>query len=142
MTENAHANVGELQESSNKETHNKMVAGCLTNNLGNTMTMSLYDFIASFVEKNTLVRLWKKIERGNELILMEETQEDGTPRECCMEWQILSNQCSHAQYINCRVLGVTDIICDKDREAVNIVIDPDDKVSDYRFDEEHDFCRG
>ena len=49
MTENAHANVGELQESSNKETHNKMVAGCLTNNLGNTMTMLLYDFISSFV---------------------------------------------------------------------------------------------
>ena len=140
MTENIHVNAGEITDIPKKE----FIAGRIIraeDDCGKRQC-SLYEFISSFVQRNTLVRLWKKIERGNELILMEETQEDGTPRECCMEWQILSNQCSHAQYINCRVLGVTDIICDKDREAVNIVIDPDDKVSDYRFYEEHDFCRG
>ena len=142
MTENTHVNVGEISDIPKKE----FIAGSIIraeDDCGKRQC-SLYEFISSFVQRNTLVRLWKEDEYAYtyKMILMEEKHEDGTPRECCMEWEILSNRCSHAKYINCNVLGVTDIICDNNREAVNIVIDPDDKVSHYRFYEEHDFCRG
>lgn len=84
------------------------------------LRIPLYLFISSFVCHNTIVRLWKPCEdnHGHEMILTE------TGKETCMEWQILNGEC-HKKYADCYVVGVTDIVCEHDNEAVNIVIDVD-----------------
>ena len=77
--------------------------------------LTLASFIETFVEHNTVVRIWVRDGNGRKLI----PTEDG--RQTCMEWEIL-NGTYHRPYADCYVLGVTDILCEHDREAVNIVI--------------------
>lgn len=80
--------------------------------------MPLRYFIGRFIIHNTVVRLWKPRAdiHGHEMLLTE----DG--KETCMEWQILNGQC-HKKYVDCHVIGVTDIVCEHDGEVVNIVVD-------------------
>ena len=80
------------------------------------LKMTLKTFINFFVCHNTLVRLWKPYNGRHKMLLTE------NGKETCMEWQILNGKC-HKKYADCYVIGVTDIVCEKDTEAVNIVID-------------------
>lgn len=78
--------------------------------------MKLGEFIDEFVMENTLVRLWKLVDDskpyGEKIML--------TQKRCLMAWEIAGNT---ALAIVPNVLFVCDIVCDKDKEAVNIVID-------------------
>lgn len=78
--------------------------------------MKLYEFVDKFICKNTLIRLWKPIKGGHEMI-----HKNGN--SVCMEWELLKNSVWQSEYNNCEVVGVTDIgVDDFYREAVNIVI--------------------
>lgn len=79
--------------------------------------MNLNDFIKKFICKNTLVRLWKPIVGGHEMIAKDDN--------CvCMEWQLLNDSVWQSEYGDYQVIGVTDIVVDDFyKEAVNIVID-------------------
>lgn len=83
--------------------------------------MILEDFVKQFICKNTIIRLWYPCHRGHEMIC--EDLED----EICMEWQLLGGFCWQSKYLDCRVIGVTDIVVeDSYPEAVNIVLNPAD----------------
>lgn len=80
--------------------------------------MKLAEFIDEFVAKNTLVRLWKPIDAskpyGDKIML--------TQKRCLMEWEILEIP---QLAVVTEMVFVTDIFCEKDREAVNIVVQTD-----------------
>lgn len=79
--------------------------------------MSLYDFVTSFVCKNTLIRLWKPVKGGHEMLVSKDNS-------VCMEWQLVKNEVWQSKYNDCMVIGVKDIVVDDSyKEAVNIVID-------------------
>lgn len=70
--------------------------------------MKLHDFIENYIGKNTLIKLWKNI--------------DKTSREQIagpiMEWEILKiPELSDIEFV-----CITDILCESSKEAVNIVI--------------------
>ena len=86
--------------------------------------MKLRDFISSFVCNNSLVRLWKPIKGGHEMIYKKDESKPGNIDDVCMEWEILKNECWQSEYGNCRVIGVKDICVDGFyREAINIVVE-------------------
>jgi len=73
--------------------------------------MKLKNFIKKYVEKNTMIRLWYKINGGSHELVSENYIE--------MEHQIVLGD-----YKNHNVIGVTDILCKGNYvEAVNIVIE-------------------
>lgn len=79
--------------------------------------MKLIEFIEKNICKNSLIRLWKPIECGHEMI----TEDD---RKVSMEWEVLRNESWMNKYSNCNVIGVKDIYVDDFyRETINIVID-------------------
>lgn len=84
--------------------------------------MNLHEFIEKYIAKNTIVRLWKpEIKEktyGSKLLL---TEEKGV-----MEWKVLDI----AELKDIPVIHITDIVCDRNKEAVNIVIDTDLKRED------------
>lgn len=79
--------------------------------------MELWEFIERYVYKNTILRIWSENEDGTKQLLWDGHQ------EWCMEWQILNNECYQSKYKFCRIIGVTDILCDTCCEAVNLVIE-------------------
>lgn len=83
--------------------------------------MKLGEFIENFVAKNTLVRLWKPIDKdkpyGDKVMLSHKP---------VMEWEIQRIGKLAAE----RVIFVTDIFCKECREAVNIVIQTDYTTED------------
>lgn len=80
--------------------------------------MTLKEFIENFVCHNSLIKLWKPIKGGHELLVENE-------ETVCMEWQIIKgSDIWQNKYADVTVIGVTDILCDDHyREAINIVID-------------------
>lgn len=78
--------------------------------------MKLKEFIEKFVCANTIVRLWKPIKGGHKMLGRD------TDEHICMEWELLKGSVWQSNYLDCEVEGVTDIITDSCREAVNIVI--------------------
>lgn len=78
------------------------------------MTLDL--FIKSFVCHNTLIRLWVEDGVGHKMLVSDDGKEVG------MEWQIIRGEGWQAKYSNHLVIGVTDIMCETHKEAVNIVI--------------------
>ena len=70
--------------------------------------MKLHDFIKNYIDKNTLIKLWKNL--------------DKTSREQIagpiMEWEILKIP----ELSNVEFVCVTDILCESCKEAVNIVV--------------------
>jgi hypothetical protein len=72
--------------------------------------MRLAEFIEKFISCNTLIRLWKPIEHGAKEMLT-----DGA----IMEWQ--AKEIELLKEIP--VIHITDIMCERDWEAVNIVLD-------------------
>lgn len=77
--------------------------------------MKLREFIERFVIRNTVVRLWYEIKSGHKML------HDGE-KEVSMEWEVLDGKSFLSKYLENIVVGVTDIVCDEYREAVNIVI--------------------
>ena len=74
--------------------------------------MKLHDFIEKFIARNTTIRLWKNIDSTSRLMLTD---------EAVMEWETLRIK----ELSNAEVICITDIVCERDREAVNIVVDTD-----------------
>lgn len=76
--------------------------------------MYLYEFIKTYIARNTLVRLWKPIDTnkhyGDKIMLT---------NEAVMEWEIVNIP----QLQDIPVIHITDIVCDTSKEAVNIVVD-------------------
>lgn len=79
-------------------------------------TMTLKEFISSFVCKNTLIRLWIKHLGGHRMLV------HPSGKEVCMEWAILDGSGWSSVFSDWKVIGVTDILCDSYMEAINIVI--------------------
>lgn len=86
--------------------------------------MYLHEFIKTYIAKNTLVRLWKSIDS-------EKNYEDKVmlTDEAVMEWEIANIPLLH----DIPVIYITDIVCDTEKEAVNIVVEttyePEDVIS-------------
>lgn len=78
--------------------------------------MTLKEFIEKWVCKNTLIRLWVQGGSGHRMLT------HPTGKEVGMEWAALDGSSWQAKYTECEVIGVTDILCETYREAVNIVI--------------------
>ena len=74
--------------------------------------MTLHDFIEKFIARNTMIRLWKNIDNSSRLMLTD---------EAVMEWEALRIK----ELSDIEVIYITDILCERDREAVNIVVDTD-----------------
>ena len=74
--------------------------------------MTLHDFIEKFIARNTMIRLWKNIDNSSRLMLT---------NEAVMEWEALRIK----ELSDIEVIYITDILCERDREAVNIVVDTD-----------------
>jgi len=70
-------------------------------------SITLNDFIGYFVEPNTMIRLWKKVKGGHELI-----------EDVKMEHELIKSE-----YKDKLVVGVTDILNKQYCEAVNITIE-------------------
>lgn len=82
--------------------------------------MELKEFVEKFICKNSLIRLWKPIKGGYEMIA------DNEDELICMEHQFLKDKCWQSKYKNYKVIGVKDIfIGDFYMEAINIVLDID-----------------
>lgn len=79
--------------------------------------MKLREFVERFVCCNTIIRLWTTCKNGHGYEMICEGE-----KEVGMEWQILNGKSFQSKYADREVVGVTDIICETDREAVNIVI--------------------
>lgn len=86
--------------------------------------MYLHEFIKTYIAKNTLVRLWKPVQidkpYGDKVMLTE---------AAVMEWEIVNIP----QLQDIPVIHITDIVCDTEKEAVNIVVgttyEPEDVIS-------------
>lgn len=72
--------------------------------------MTLHDFIKKYIARNTMIRLWKEIDIGTYLMLTDDV---------VMEWEALSIK----ELADVEVACITDIICEENREAINIVVD-------------------
>ena len=71
--------------------------------------LTLKSFIEKFVEPNTIIRLWKKVEGGHEQL------NNGKP---LMEWKLILSK-----YSNRKVSGITDIVVPDDHpEAINVIL--------------------
>lgn len=77
--------------------------------------MTLKEFIEKFVCKNTIIRLWTEYKGGHKMIHCGD-------EEVSMEWQTLKGESFQSAFLDREVIGVTDILCEKHIEAVNIVI--------------------
>ena len=75
------------------------------------MEITVSNFIKNYVERNSLIRLWTKEERGYKEVI-----EGDNP---FMGWEILESD-----YTDNLVVGVTDILCPYSDyvEAINLVI--------------------
>ena len=72
--------------------------------------MKLGDFIKQFVEANTMIRLWRKLERNGHLMLTNDVP--------LMNWEILDIP----ELSDLEFASITDILCDNYKEAVNICV--------------------
>ena len=87
--------------------------------------MKLVEFIETFVEHNSLVRLLYKTENGHECVL-------DTWNDISMEHEILNGKGKNKYYINNEVVGLTSILVTvHNSDAINIVIKKIEK-QEYR----------
>lgn len=85
--------------------------------------MKLKEFIEKFICRNTLIRLWFTHDSGH-IMVTDESKKDMLHNGVCMEWEIINGKVWQSKYLNCKVIGVTDILVDSFyKEAVNIVIE-------------------
>lgn len=78
--------------------------------------MELYEFIKTYIARNTIIRLWKPVYKdkpyGDKVVLTE---------DAVMEWEIMGI----TQLQDIPVIHITDIVCDTSKESVNIVVKTD-----------------
>ena len=79
--------------------------------------LTLKEFVESFITPNSLLRLWYPIEHGYKMII------ENNDKQTFMGWELLQNKCYQSRFNDCKFIGVTDIICSSDCEAINLVID-------------------
>lgn len=83
----------------------------------------LYEFINTYIFKNTLIKLWRPVDLGKpydvKILLTDHP---------LMEWEVNKIPLLRSAY----VYGITDIVCEKDQEAVNIVIRTQATTEDVR----------
>lgn len=86
--------------------------------------MKLREFVEKFICRNSIIRLWKPVKGGHEMIYREDNRKIGNISSVCMEWELIQGKCWQAAYNEAKVIGVTDILTDDFyREAINIVIE-------------------
>lgn len=89
--------------------------------------MELQDFVKQFVCPNTIIRLWKPINRGHQMLYHESMDREYRNDCVCMEWQLFPNHTNklawQSKFNRCKVIGVISIVTDTNMDAVNIVID-------------------
>jgi len=79
--------------------------------------MKLKKFIKKFIERNTIIRLVYKDGGGHKVVL--DSFED-----VCMEWKTLKGEGKYKDYLNHKVVGITDILTYRNfSQAINIVIE-------------------
>jgi hypothetical protein len=79
--------------------------------------MKLGEFIESFVEPNSIVRLVYKHKGGHETVL-------NTWNDVSMEWEILKRKGQNRHFINNKVIGISCITgMEQHSDAINIVIE-------------------
>lgn len=78
--------------------------------------MKLNDFIEKYICVNSVVRLWVPFKVGYKMIVSPYGQ------ETCMEHEIINNKVWHSRFKGCEVIGITDIVCERSPEAINIVV--------------------
>jgi len=77
--------------------------------------MELKEFIMKFICPNSIIRLWVPIDGGHKMLCENNI-------EVCMEWEILKGTVWQSKYIDCKVVGVTDIVVETCKESINIVL--------------------
>lgn len=77
--------------------------------------MNLKGFIKKYVCANTMIRLWKNIDKHERLCLFDDCKP-------VMSWELERN-IEYEKFRNMKVVGVTDILCETYYEAVNIVVE-------------------
>lgn len=80
--------------------------------------LTLREFIEKFVCRNTLIRLWTPSTEHNGLTPIEGP--GGV--QLGMEWQVLDTRGWQHVFGDWLVVGVRDILCETNNEAVNIII--------------------
>lgn len=89
--------------------------------------MTLEEFVKNYVERNTLCRLWFKGRCG-----IDDYQHIMVGDGVFMEHELLNKKIPQSNYLNYICLGVTDIVTDTAKEAVNLVIKREyDRTNDY-----------
>lgn len=71
--------------------------------------MTLHDFIKKYIARNTMIRLWKEVENYSHYMLTD---------DAVMEWEALNIE----ELSDVEVVCITDIVCERNKEAVNIVV--------------------
>lgn len=85
--------------------------------------MKLKEFIEKFICRNTLIRLWFTHDSGH-IMVTDQSEKDMLHNGVCMDWEMINGKVWQSKYLNCKVIGVTDILVDSFyKEAVNIVIE-------------------
>lgn len=81
--------------------------------------MKLNEFINTFIEPNTIIRLLYKTNDGGHETVLESSDWD----EVAMEWETVRGEGRYKDFLNHEVDGITDILMDGHySEAVNIVL--------------------
>lgn len=75
--------------------------------------MRLGKFIEKYIARNTLIRLWRPLEKGNPY------SDKEMLCDTIMEWEAEEIELLSG----IKVIHITDIVCLRDAEAVNIVLD-------------------
>lgn len=123
-----------IKESSSEETKSfKDVLNETAVNTANSVgTISLKEFISTYVCHNSMIRLWRFAPKDDGTVgtvtrmITEHDSRDANDgdSEVGMEWELLKGMGWQAKFADCPVIGVTDILCDHYREAINIIINP------------------
>lgn len=80
--------------------------------------MTVKKFLTKFVNPDSLIRLWveTKDKLGHLCLETEHGPYVGVVHE------ILRGEGAYAKYANCKILEITDILCEDYSEAINLVI--------------------
>ena len=100
--------------------------------------MTLENFIKKYIAPNSIVRLW--VREGNVYVMI-----NYDCKGICMEWEILDGKVYQSVFKNCKVLFIKDIVCDNNKEAINIIIDVKDnelfeKAKGFSYKETNNNC--
>lgn len=95
-------------------------------------TIPLKEFVSKYVCHNSMIRLWRFAPKDDGTVgtvtrmITEHDSRDANDgdSEVGMEWELLKGVGWQTKFADCPVIGVTDILCEHYREAINIIINP------------------